>query len=92
MGGGWGGVFFLMIRRPPRSTLFPDTALFRSGGTRRGERGGEGRKGGRGKGGGGRGEEGGEREGREGRGKGEGGKEMGGGKEGRNEVFDTLLT
>src|SRR6266487_4609189 len=23
-------VFFLMIRRPPRSTLFPDTTLFRS--------------------------------------------------------------
>ena len=23
-------VFFLMIRRPPRSTRFPDTALFRS--------------------------------------------------------------
>src|SRR5215217_9508561 len=28
--------FFLMIRRPPRSTLFPYTTLFRSGG--RGER------------------------------------------------------
>ena len=29
--GGWGGgVFFLMIRRPPRSTLFPYTTLFRS--------------------------------------------------------------
>src|SRR5215211_8083875 len=27
--------FFLMIRRPPRSTLFPYTTLFRSGGTRR---------------------------------------------------------
>src|SRR5574343_703556 len=26
-----GVVFFLMIRRPPRSTLFPCTALFRSG-------------------------------------------------------------
>src|SRR3712207_7880821 len=26
-------VFFLMIRRPPRSTLFPYTTLFRSGGT-----------------------------------------------------------
>src|SRR5690242_21271908 len=26
--------FFLMIRRPPRSTLFPYTTLFRSGGTR----------------------------------------------------------
>src|SRR3989442_13054254 len=24
------GVFFLMIRRPPRSTLFPYTTLFRS--------------------------------------------------------------
>src|SRR3712207_7018388 len=24
--------FFLMIRRPPRSTLFPSTTLFRSGG------------------------------------------------------------
>src|SRR5574340_1712169 len=23
--------FFLMVRRPPRSTLFPDTTLFRSG-------------------------------------------------------------
>ena len=30
-GCGWvGGVFFLMIRRPPRSTLFPYTTLFRS--------------------------------------------------------------
>src|SRR2546427_8005063 len=28
--------FFLMIRRPPRSTLFPYTTLFRSGWTRRG--------------------------------------------------------
>src|SRR3712207_8139058 len=28
-------VFFLMIRRPPRSTLFPYTTLFRSGGGRR---------------------------------------------------------
>src|SRR3712207_7200166 len=27
--------FFLMIRRPPRSTLFPYTTLFRSGGSRR---------------------------------------------------------
>src|SRR5258708_11482871 len=27
--------FFLMIRRPPRSTLFPYTTLFRSAGTRR---------------------------------------------------------
>src|SRR3712207_8361735 len=26
--------FFLMIRRPPRSTLFPYTTLFRSAGTR----------------------------------------------------------
>src|SRR3712207_9273666 len=26
-------VFFLMIRRPPRSTLFPYTTLFRSAGT-----------------------------------------------------------
>ena len=31
-GGGvwWVLVFFLMIRRPPRSTLFPYTTLFRS--------------------------------------------------------------
>src|SRR6267378_3586435 len=28
------GIFFLMIRRPPRSTLFPYTPLFRSGCTR----------------------------------------------------------
>src|SRR3712207_7743394 len=28
--------FFLMIRRPPRSTLFPYTTLFRSGRARRG--------------------------------------------------------
>src|SRR3712207_8212620 len=28
--------FFLMIRRPPRSTLFPYTTLFRSGGAERG--------------------------------------------------------
>src|SRR3712207_7597513 len=28
--------FFLMIRRPPRSTLFPYTTLFRSGGYRDG--------------------------------------------------------
>src|SRR3712207_8816879 len=27
--------FFLMIRRPPRSTLFPYTTLFRSGDTRK---------------------------------------------------------
>src|SRR3712207_7795740 len=27
------GIFFLMIRRPPRSTLFPYTTLFRSGQT-----------------------------------------------------------
>src|SRR3712207_7892788 len=26
----WCGFFFLMIRRPPRSTLFPYTTLFRS--------------------------------------------------------------
>src|SRR3954467_16007754 len=35
-------LFFLMIRRPPRSTLFPYTTLFRSGEQlreRRGERG-----------------------------------------------------
>src|SRR2546430_10157951 len=30
--------FFLMIRRPPRSTLFPYTTLFRSKWTRRQER------------------------------------------------------
>src|SRR2546428_8363460 len=30
--------FFLMIRRPPRSTLFPYTTLFRSLGIRGGER------------------------------------------------------
>ena len=29
--GGGRGIFFLMIRRPPRSTLFPYTTLFRSG-------------------------------------------------------------
>src|SRR3712207_7337119 len=29
------GVFFLMIRRPPRSTLFPYTTLFRSAERRR---------------------------------------------------------
>src|SRR5438132_14404172 len=28
-------IFFLMIRRPPRSTLFPYTTLFRSGASRR---------------------------------------------------------
>src|SRR5438132_7636776 len=28
-------LFFLMIRRPPRSTLFPYTTLFRSDGVRR---------------------------------------------------------
>src|SRR3989442_1580242 len=33
--GGGSGFFFLMIRRPPRSTLFPYTTLFRSGRTRR---------------------------------------------------------
>src|SRR6266481_2223188 len=26
----WGMTFFLMIRRPPRATLFPYTTLFRS--------------------------------------------------------------
>src|SRR2546427_13221787 len=31
--------FFLMIRRPPRSTLFPYTTLFRSTATDRGQRG-----------------------------------------------------
>src|SRR5260221_521324 len=30
-GGAGIAVFFLMIRRPPRSTLFPYTTLFRSG-------------------------------------------------------------
>src|SRR3712207_8349621 len=30
--------FFLMIRRPPRSTLFPYTTLFRSGGRSSGDR------------------------------------------------------
>src|SRR3712207_7785697 len=30
-------IFFLMIRRPPRSTLFPYTTLFRSGVDRHGE-------------------------------------------------------
>src|ERR1017187_10597574 len=30
--------FFLMIRRPPRSTLFPYTTLFRSGHRRHGRR------------------------------------------------------
>src|ERR1039458_800143 len=29
-GGEWGAKVFLMIRRPPRSTLFPYTTLFRS--------------------------------------------------------------
>src|SRR3712207_7520388 len=29
---GYGDFFFLMIRRPPRSTLFPYTTLFRSTG------------------------------------------------------------
>ena len=29
--------FFLMIRRPPRSTLFPYTTLFRSAATRNGQ-------------------------------------------------------
>src|SRR3712207_6964665 len=31
-------IFFLMIRRPPRSTLFPYTTLFRSLSQRSGER------------------------------------------------------
>src|SRR5438045_8353154 len=31
-------LFFLMIRRPPRSTLFPYTTLFRSPGRSRGPR------------------------------------------------------
>src|SRR6266702_2354692 len=31
-GGARGVRFFLMLRRPPRSTLFPDTTLFRSQG------------------------------------------------------------
>src|SRR3712207_7515402 len=30
-------LFFLMIRRPPRSTLFPYTTLFRSGAAPRGQ-------------------------------------------------------
>src|SRR5436309_10915098 len=30
--------FFLMIRRPPRSTLFPYTTLFRSNGRAQGQR------------------------------------------------------
>src|SRR3989442_6933468 len=30
MRGRWSSFFFLMIRRPPRSTLFPYTTLFRS--------------------------------------------------------------
>src|SRR3712207_7619076 len=30
-------ILFLMIRRPPRSTLFPYTTLFRSGGQLRGK-------------------------------------------------------
>src|SRR5260370_32765701 len=38
--------FFLMIRRPPRSTLFPYTTLFRSEGVAHGQRG---RRGGRGR-------------------------------------------
>src|SRR6266487_6522918 len=42
--------FFLMIRRPPRSTLFPYTTLFRSGGCRpHGRRGGPVRGRGRGR-------------------------------------------
>src|SRR5574340_1471059 len=42
MGGLWGMLFlvffFLMIRRPPRSTLFPYTTLFRSRASLRGDR------------------------------------------------------
>src|SRR2546422_9586998 len=37
--------FFLMIRRPPRSTLFPYTTLFRSRGVRGGRRGRRGARG-----------------------------------------------
>src|SRR5690349_21952373 len=37
--------FFLMIRRPPRSTLFPYTTLFRSPDTRAGRRLGQGPRG-----------------------------------------------
>src|SRR5690242_21549517 len=33
-------IFFLLIRRPPRSTLFPYTTLFRSGAGTRAPRGG----------------------------------------------------
>src|SRR3712207_9343236 len=33
----WIVIFFLMIRRPPRSTLFPYTTLFRSKGANLGE-------------------------------------------------------
>src|SRR3712207_8409673 len=40
------GLFFLMIRRPPRSTLFPYTTLFRSLALDRGRGGGEGLVGG----------------------------------------------
>src|SRR2546423_11797247 len=36
--------FFLMIRRPPRSTLFPYTTLFRSRAARRAHRMGRGRR------------------------------------------------
>src|SRR5215217_9703225 len=52
--------FFLMIRRPPRSTLFPYTTLFRSPGERQGGRGpagGRAAPAGRGTPGGGRSEE-----------------------------------
>src|SRR5690349_22584242 len=38
--------FFIFIRRPPRSTLFPYTTLFRSGSGRSGGRGGRGGGGG----------------------------------------------
>src|SRR5438094_10120210 len=37
--------FFLMIRRPPRSTLFPYTTLFRSGGRGPADRAGRGDRG-----------------------------------------------
>src|SRR3954465_13335826 len=39
MGEAEGEVFFLMIRRPPRSTLFPHTTLFRSEPVRNGRHG-----------------------------------------------------
>src|SRR5690349_23187802 len=42
--------FFLMIRRPPRSTLFPYTTLFRSGSRADSQAGGQPRRGGGGRG------------------------------------------